>query len=106
MAYSQHIHRVISNVHWVLATFKCVDTGLTPQVMGSGKNQFLPLLSILEWQESILATVFGSGKYSLETGLIPKVNGNGKNQLEPESVLATFKFLGVARIGSCHFQVS
>ena len=49
----------IGSCQWqesVLATFKGSRDILKGNVMGSGKNRFLPLLSFGEWPESILAT--------------------------------------------------
>ena len=48
-------------------------------MFGSGKNRFLPLLSVLEWQESVLATF----EFFLEWQ--ESVLASGKNQFLPLS---------------------
>ena len=91
--------------------------------MGSGKNRFLPFQSYMEWQELVLTILklWGVARTSSchlkncknsEHRLHWEVMVSGKNRFLPfpnyvdwqELVLAIFKFLGLARTGSCHFK--
>ena len=115
-------------------------------VIGSGKNRFLPfsnygqwqelVVAIHKWQEPVLATLkiaktlntgcIGNSWWVARTGSChSQTMGSGKNQFLPlkklqkfwtqaalgsdgewqEPVLAISKLCGLARTGSCHFQV-